>query len=169
MTSQTCDAFDIPVFSFEDLDLNAGDRNLTCPHGNRYPIVDNVPMLSRPEAEQTIGPAAKSLTEATGRRSLQQLLRRQLGVRRDLDVRYWLPTDLQKEFNTAFGATELEVDCYFGLGLQPSDMALYSIPARQVVRLSEALRKSSRSVRPLAYLTDSVYLTARNSNAARQS
>lgn len=35
--------------------------------------------------------------------------------------RYWSPGDLKQAFEETIGPTRLSVDCYFGLGLQPSD------------------------------------------------
>jgi hypothetical protein len=69
---------------------------------------------------------------------------------------------LRRSFLAAFGDAELEVDCYFGLGLQPSDMDIYTPPARMVVRLSELLRRAAARFRPLVYLADSLYLDCRN-------
>ena len=101
------------------------------------------------------------MASATGRRSLQHILRRRAREPVGFDVRYWSPLELQRQFVRTFGSAALEVDCYFGLGLQPADLPILPSPSRAVVRVSEGLRKLARVVPPLALVADSVYLTAR--------
>jgi len=65
---------------------------------------------------------------------------------------------LLRTFRDVFGPTELEVDCYFGLGLQPADVQLMSGISKLVIYGSEGLRTASKMFRPLVYLADSLYL-----------
>jgi SAM-dependent methyltransferase len=98
------------------------------------------------------------MASALGIRSLQHQLRRGFRKPKDFDVRYWTPTELLSTFHAVFGPTELEVDCYFGLGLQPADLRLVSGTGKLLIRCSEGLRRASRALKPLVYLADSLYL-----------
>jgi SAM-dependent methyltransferase len=104
------------------------------------------------------------MASALGIRSLQHQLRRGLRQPKDFDVRYWTPAELLSTFHTVFGPTELEVDCYFGLGLQPTDLRLMSRTGKLLIRCSEWLRRASRTLKPLVYLADSLYLRSRSPN-----
>ena len=73
-------------------------------------------------------------------------------------VRYWSPGDLKQAFEESIGPTRVSVDCYFGLGLQPSD-ARFMTPVRKVIlRTSELLRGLSLRLPAMMYCADSVYL-----------
>jgi len=61
------------------------------------------------------------MASALGIRSLQHQFRRGFRKPKEFDVRYWTPAELLGTFHAVFGPTNLEVDCYFGLGLQPAD------------------------------------------------
>lgn len=99
---------------------------------------------------------------AVGVRSLQHIARRRFRRPKNFEVSYWLPYALYYEFERIFGDAHLEVDCYFGLGLQPSDYDLYGTPGRMLLSLSEMLRRASRAIAPLKYLADSLYVVGSN-------
>ncbi len=67
------------------------------------------------------------MASALGIRSLQHQVWRGFREPKDFDVRYWTPAQLLDTFADIFGPTELEVDCYFGLGLQPADLVVSRI------------------------------------------
>ena len=116
------------------------------------------------------GPFRIQMASATGIRSLQHLLLRRFREPHDFEVRYWLPFALKREFETIFGEAHIEVDCFFGLGLQASDYDIYGSPGRILVMLSEFLCKASKRLAPLKYAADSLYLVGCNSarrNAGR--
>jgi SAM-dependent methyltransferase/uncharacterized protein YbaR (Trm112 family) len=115
-------------------------------------------------ATRPAGTVKIQMASATGARSLQHILRRRFREPKGFEIRYWLPRVLLREFRAIFGDGQMKVDCYFGLGLQPSDRTLYSTTGRVILTVSEALRKASTIVRPLAYVADSIYLTACNSS-----
>ncbi len=60
-----------------------------------------------------------------------------------------------------FGSSTLSVDGYFGLGIQPSDIAIFAPHHRLIVRASEALRKFSDRLPAMRQFADSVYVTSR--------
>jgi SAM-dependent methyltransferase len=98
------------------------------------------------------------MASALGIRSIQHQMRRGFREPKDFDVRYWTPPELLRTFRDIFGPTELEVDCYFGLGLQPADVALMSGVSKLLIYASEALRTASKTFKPMIYLADSLYL-----------
>ena len=107
---------------------------------------------------RTDGTFLVQMASALGIRSLQHQVRRGFGQPKDFDVRYWTPTELLRTFRDIFGPTELEVDCYFGLGLQPTDARLMSGVGKFLIHTSEALRSVSKTFKPMIYLADSLYL-----------
>lgn len=76
------------------------------------------------------------------------------------DVRYWSLSEL-KELGEAIGPATLEVDGFFGLGIQPSDIDYLDAKGRAVVRLSESLRRLTDRFPPLMRVADSVYVRSR--------
>lgn len=82
------------------------------------------------------------------------------------DVRYWTPRELLETFESKFGATVMTTDCYFGLGIQPSDVDLLPPHYKMVIYSSEFLRKLSGVIKPLMKVADSVYLESRNQKKA---
>lgn len=111
----------------------------------------------RPDGEIRV-----QMASCTGVRSAQHMFRRRFREPTDFEVRYWWPAMLLRECRTIFGDGVLEVDCYFGLGLQQTDKDLYSPLGRKVLTASEVLRRASNAVPPLKLLADSLYLVARN-------
>jgi SAM-dependent methyltransferase len=74
------------------------------------------------------------------------------------DVRYWTPGELRRDFGERVGPSELEVDGFFSLNAQASDLALMPRRFRAAIRASDALRHLSGSVRPLTLAADSLYV-----------
>lgn len=93
-----------------------------------------------------------------GIRSFQQRWRRRFSEGEKFEVRYWTPSELTRTFRERFGNAKLTADCYFGLGIQVSDVDMMPLKYKAIVHISELLRKMSKSMRPLAKLADSVYL-----------
>jgi SAM-dependent methyltransferase/uncharacterized protein YbaR (Trm112 family) len=98
------------------------------------------------------------MASALGIRSMQHQVRRGFRDPKGFDVRYWTPAELLRTFRDVFGPTELEVDCYFGLGLQPADAQLMSGLSKLLINTSEALRSVSNAFKPMIYFADSLYL-----------
>jgi hypothetical protein len=96
-----------------------------------------------------------------GVRSLYHQLKQRSEAPKSFDVRYWSPSQLKQTFERYIGPTELEVDCYFGLGLQPTDTDMMSPLARWATQSSEKLRVLSQSFTPLKRVADSLYLNSR--------
>jgi hypothetical protein len=107
------------------------------------------------------GPVRIQMAAATGLRSIQNMARRGFRVPRDFEVRYWMPSHLIRVFGEIFRDAGLEVDCYFGLGIQPTDRPFYDRTGRIVLLASEAMRSASQRIPPLRYFADSVYLVGK--------
>ncbi|MGC4095647.1 MAG: class I SAM-dependent methyltransferase [Nitrospira sp.] len=91
-----------------------------------------------------------------GIRCLQQQLRRGFREAKDFEVRYWTLDELAKAFES-IGSVDFDIDCFFGIGLQSSDIDLLSVPMQKLVELSELLRKTPR----LISIADSIYVHAK--------
>lgn len=99
-----------------------------------------------------------------GIRQYQQHRRRGFTEGEGFEVRYWTPAELMDTFEKTFGPTTMSVDCYFGLGIQASDVDLMPFHYRLVVHSSEIIRKMSTVFKPLTKVADSVYLESVNRN-----
>ena len=122
------------------------------------------------EMERTLKENGKVLVQMPnkyGLRSMQQQWRRGFTEGKDFEVRYWTPAELLSTFESRFGKTIFTADCFFGLGIQASDLDLLPIRFKTVVHTSELLRKISRGIKPLAKLADSVYLESVKTTSLR--
>jgi ubiquinone/menaquinone biosynthesis C-methylase UbiE len=134
--------------------------------------------FSRHDAEQTIGEVARILSpgglfkcqmaSAFGIRSFSHVARRGFRAPKNFEVRYYSPRQLTRMFSQGFAKVDLDVDGYFGLGIQPSDSDLLPPFERAVARTSEFLRRGARRVPLLKYCADSVYIEARRGDAQSQ-
>lgn len=79
------------------------------------------------------------------------------------DVRYWSLSQLRDVFGRSIGKTSFSVDCFFGIGLQASDMRLMPAVFKAAIAVSELLRATSKVVPPVTWLADSVYVHSRKS------
>ena len=95
-----------------------------------------------------------------GIRCLYHQARRGFRRARDFEVRYWTPRELTSTFETALGPSRVQVDGYFSLNAQASDLRFFPRRYRALVRTSEALRKMSERFPALAYVADSLYVNA---------
>jgi hypothetical protein len=93
-----------------------------------------------------------------GPRSLYNQMRHWFVKTSGFEVRYWLPGELLAAFRQELGPTEVEVDGFFSLNSQVSDLRFLPAKYRAVVRASEVLRKTARFLPPLRFLADSLYL-----------
>jgi 2-polyprenyl-3-methyl-5-hydroxy-6-metoxy-1,4-benzoquinol methylase/uncharacterized protein YbaR (Trm112 family) len=96
-----------------------------------------------------------------GVRSAYHLARRGFSEGANFDVRYWSPQELKRTFEEIIGPTQLSVDGFFGLGIQPSDIALLPARYRIIVRASEVLRGCSGRLPFLLNVADSLYVKSR--------
>jgi SAM-dependent methyltransferase/uncharacterized protein YbaR (Trm112 family) len=124
--------------------------------------------LSKENARLTLREIARALHSAGGFlvqmpncfgiRCLYHQVRRGFHEGRDFDVRYWTPWELASTFGATFGSVRIIADGFFSLNPQISDVNLLPWKYRTVVYASEALRKISGVLSPLAYVADSLYV-----------
>jgi len=93
-----------------------------------------------------------------GIRCLSHQLKRRFRKATGFEVRYWSVPALRKLFSKTIGSTDISVDCYFGLGLQSSDLEFMPAQLKLVIKTSELLRKASSFIPFLTYASDSVYV-----------
>ena len=93
-----------------------------------------------------------------GIRNLQNQLKRRFKEAKNFEVRYWSISDLKNTFSDTIGKTTIDVDCFFGLGLQYSDIDIMPHNIKLIIKLSETLSKVSIKIGLLKYFADSLYV-----------
>jgi SAM-dependent methyltransferase/uncharacterized protein YbaR (Trm112 family) len=126
--------------------------------------------FSREDAERTIAQIGRVLKEGgaslvqmpmkVGVRCLYHQARRKFREGMGFEVRYWSIPTLRSIFDSNVGTTSFSVDCFFGIGLQRSDLDLMPPMLRAAIIASETLRALSRAFPPLVWLADSVYVSS---------
>jgi len=120
------------------------------------------------EIRRVLRPGGSSLIQMAnklGPRSLYNQFRLRFVKTQGFEVRYWLPGELLAAFRQELGPTEVEVDGFFSLNPQVSDLRFLPRKYRAVVHASEVLRKASKVLAPLRYAADSLYLRTSKSTA----
>lgn len=107
---------------------------------------------------RTNGTSLIQMANMYGLRSFTHQARRGFKKARNFEVHYWTPRALRQVFDELVGTSSLEVDGYFGLGVQKADADLLPLRYRLVVYLSEMMRAVSRRLHWLENLADSVYV-----------
>jgi SAM-dependent methyltransferase/uncharacterized protein YbaR (Trm112 family) len=126
--------------------------------------------LSRPDAAAAVGQVGRVLARGGtakvqmptrfGIRCLMHQARRGFRDGRDFEVRYWSLPELRRLFEPLVGASRVEVDCYFGIGLQRADAPMMTPGLRRILSLSEWLKRASGHFPPLTWIADSVFVEA---------
>lgn len=106
------------------------------------------------------GEALIQMPNRLGIRSAYNQLRRIGNNRGIFHVRYWTPWELKRTFVRSIGPSQVRVDAYFGLGIQPADRAFIRRHFRPILSASDLLRKLSLHVGPLHWIADSLYVSA---------
>lgn len=115
------------------------------------------------ELGRVLKPGGKALVQmptTLGLRCLYHQFRRRFREPSGFEVRYYSTAALRRLFTAGIGPTQTSVDCYFGIGLQRSDMKFMAPPLKAVVACSEVLRLASQLFPPLKQVADSVYLSS---------
>lgn len=119
------------------------------------------------ETGRVLAPAGESLIQMahrTGVRSLWHQARRGFRPAKGHEVRYRSLQDLLEMGESAIGPTSASVDCFFGLGLQPSDTAYMRPIARLATTLSETLKPLAVNVAALRSCADSLFLRSQRAS-----
>jgi len=125
--------------------------------------------FAREDATQSIAEAARvtkstgifkcQMASAFGIRSAWHIARRGFRATNGFEVRYYSPKQLRALFSTSFSDVALEIDGFFGLGIQPSDRPMMTPTLRRVLTGSENLRRLATRWPNLHLLADSLYVT----------
>jgi SAM-dependent methyltransferase/uncharacterized protein YbaR (Trm112 family) len=107
---------------------------------------------------RTNGTSLIQMANRYGLRSFTHQAKRGFRQARNFEVHYWTPRAIREVFDELVGTSELEVDGYFGLGIQRADADLLPLKYRLVVHLSEVMRAISQRLHWLEYMADSVYI-----------
>jgi SAM-dependent methyltransferase len=162
-----------------DLRFVVGDARFLPFRSGAFDVVFSYSVLqhfSREDATQAIQEIGRTLAgkgrsliqmpTVLGLRCLYHQARRRFREARGFEVRYWSIPALRRVFSEYVGRTRFSVDCFFGIGLQVSDLHLMPASYRAVIRASELLRESSRLVPGMYYVADSVYVESTRTAAA---
>jgi SAM-dependent methyltransferase len=106
------------------------------------------------------GQSLVQLPNVFGIRCLYHQSHRGFREARDFEVRYWTIPELRRTFEATLGPTSVEVDGFFSLNPQISDLRLFPWQYKLLVLLSHRLQRLSRQIPTLAYLADSLYVSA---------
>jgi SAM-dependent methyltransferase len=106
------------------------------------------------------GQALVQLPNVFGIRCLYHQFRRGFRETRGFEVRYWTIPELRRAFESAIGRVTVEVDGFFSLNAQVSDLRFFPWHYKLLVLLSHSLQRLSKLLPPLAYLADSLYVSA---------
>jgi SAM-dependent methyltransferase len=99
-----------------------------------------------------------------GIRCLYHQFRRGFRETRDFEVRYWTIPELHRTFEATLGPASIAVDGFFSLNPQVSDLRFFPWHYKLLVLLSDRLQRLSTQVPALAYLADSLYVSASRSD-----
>lgn len=115
------------------------------------------------EAARVLAPEGRSLIQMPhkfGVRSLYNQMKTGFQRPRNFDIRYWTVPELAETFERLIGPSDISVHCYFGLGLEESDLHLMPAPLKLVLLSSRTLRRASERLRLLRYAADSLYVAS---------
>ena len=100
------------------------------------------------------------MANALGARCLYHQIRRGFRAARDFEVRYWRPNELLNTFQELVGPSEMEVDGFFTINPQRTDLSILPLRFRVLVQTSDLLRNLSRTIPPLGLVADSLFVCA---------
>jgi SAM-dependent methyltransferase len=106
------------------------------------------------------GIAKVQMPTTLGVRCLYHQVKRGFREGRGFEVRYWSIPELRSLFTRLVGRSRIDVDCYFGIGLQRADEPLMTPGLKRILSASEMLKRASRRFRPLTWVADSVFVEA---------
>jgi SAM-dependent methyltransferase/uncharacterized protein YbaR (Trm112 family) len=126
--------------------------------------------FSESDAEQAVaemgrllrpgGTAKVQMPTRYGMRCLYHQARRGFRAARGFEVRYRTLPALRQLFATRVGPAQFAADCYFGIGLQPSDAPVMTPGLKAITAASETLKHASARLPVLTRVADSVFVEA---------
>ncbi len=125
------------------------------------------------EVHRVLAPGGSCVLEFPNRHGVGNVVRGRSFTHVDEDdhaswcVRYYAVTELERLFLRVFGNFSYVADCYFGIGVQRSDLDMLPWRYKGIVLCSELLRRWSRRWPLVKKLADSIYVHATKSPSAR--
>jgi len=126
--------------------------------------------FSEADAEQAVaemgrllrpgGTAKVQLPTRYGVRCLYHQARRGFRAAQGFEVRYRTLPELRELFAARVGPARFAADCYFGIGLQPSDAPMMTPGLKAITAASETLKRLSGRLPALTRVADSVFVEA---------
>lgn len=114
------------------------------------------------EAARVLVPAGKCLIQlpnAFGLRCLYQQARRAFRRPQGFEVRYWTPNRMKRTFSESFRTDALVADCFFGIGLQASDIHMMPRFRRMLIHASELAKRLTKRLPTITRAADSIWIT----------
>jgi len=118
-------------------------------------------------SDRVMKPGARlfvQMPNVMGPRCFYQWAKRGFNDGTGFNVRYWTLGQLREAFGR-IGFTSIEIDCFFGIGLQPSDADIMPSKWRLLLKVSEMLCRLEGIVPGLAWVADSVYVDVTKSES----
>lgn len=99
-----------------------------------------------------------------GTRNLYNQIKKGFKRKDIFDVSYWSTKELINVFEEKIGTTSIQIDGFFGLGVQKSDIELFPLKYKAIVYLSEFLKNLNPRISFLKYFADSLYVVSKNNS-----
>ena len=112
------------------------------------------------------GRSLVQLPNTFGLRCLYHQLRRGFRTPAGFEVRYWTPSRMRRTFRDLIGGADLSPDCFFGIGLQVSDLHMMSPAKRALIAASEFGKRINAAIGCLTFAADSIWITTQKSRPA---
>ncbi len=106
------------------------------------------------------GAAKVQMPHRFGLRCLYHQTRRGFREGVNFEVRYWTLPSLERLFRELIGEARIELEGFFGIGMQSGDADMMPAHLRVVLAISDRLRKAGEELRLLKWVADSVYVEA---------
>ncbi len=102
-----------------------------------------------------------------GIRCLYHQIKRKFKSPEGFEVRYWSLGKLKATFSKIIGSSTVSVDCFFGLGIQRSDVELMPWFKKIVIIFSSILTQLSCCLPFLTFFADSIYVYSKKSQETK--
>ena len=117
------------------------------------------------EVARVLKPEGRCMIQMANRYGIRQTyqrwrLRKREVKKSDFYIRWWTVGELKRTFENLIGPTKLTVDGFFTLNSQSAEAHLLPWSYRQIVRLSDVLRDTSKALPILTHVADSVYVNS---------
>ncbi len=113
------------------------------------------------EIKRTLSSNGRSMIQMPNSKSIlgiYHLIKRRFAEGTGFEVRYWTRDELMTCFSAGIGPTNVQVDSFFSINVQPLSSGHLPPPARKILRLSQVMVKLSRRIPMLQGFADSYWV-----------